>query len=215
MDFLFHDFRNALVILKSKPAWADLETAIHSLTPEMLIEAHERIRDARAAEGKSAPAGGQTAANAVFEALLPESLGWQHQPHLFRTRELEKWKMDFRREGVGVEVSFNHAEAIPWQFTRLNIAGESERVVDDARIEVGVVICATRSFKVWARMDSAVGTFDAFKAWLREMRPILPVPLLLVGLDATGWQPTRTFRGTATGTRSRPDASAAGSLELL
>ena len=39
--------------------------------------------------------------------------------------------MDFLRANVGVEVSFNHAEAIPWQFTRLNIAGESERVVED------------------------------------------------------------------------------------
>jgi hypothetical protein len=110
--------------------------------------------------------------------------------------------MDFLRANVGVEVSFNHAEAIPWQFTRLNIAGESERVVEESRIHVGVVITATDSLKAWARMDSAVGTFDAFKAWLREMKPILPVPLLLVGLDAVGWPPTDVFGGTRTGTRA-------------
>ena len=134
--------------------------------------------------------------------MLREVDGWTHQPRLFRSRELEKWKMDFLRQGVGVEVSFNHAEAIPWQFTRLNVAGEFERVLPNAQIDVGVVICATHSFKRWARMDSSVGTFDTFKAWLREMRPILPVPILLVGLDAQGWPTTDAFRGTNKGTRT-------------
>ena len=110
--------------------------------------------------------------------------------------------MDFLRANVGVEVSFNHAEAIPWQFTRLNIAGESERVVEESRIHVGVVITATDSLKSWSKMDSAVGTFDAFKAWLREMKPILPIPLLLVGLQAAGWPPTDVFGGTRSGTRT-------------
>ncbi len=57
-------------------------------------------------------------------------------------------------------------------------------------------------------MDSSVGTFEQFKAWLREMRPILPVPLLLVGLEARGW-PVGAFRGTDTGSRTRVDLPAA------
>ena len=110
--------------------------------------------------------------------------------------------MDFLKDRVGVEVSFNHAEAIPWQFTRLNVAGESERVIPESRIDVGVVITATRSLKAWARMDSTVGTFDRFESWLREMKPILPIPILLVGLDAEGWEATNVFSGTAQGTRT-------------
>jgi hypothetical protein len=110
--------------------------------------------------------------------------------------------MDFLRAKVGVEVSFNHAEAIPWQFTRLNIAGESERVIEESRIDVGVVITAADSLKAWSRMDSAVGTFDAFRAWLREMRPILPIPILLIGLKASGWPPADAFGGTRVGTRA-------------
>ena len=139
-----------------------------------------------------------------MNALIENDLagrGWQRQPRLFDDPELRRWKMDFLRDRVGIEVSFNHAEAIAWQFTRLNIAGESERVKPGCRIDVGVVITATDSLKSWSRMDSAVGTFDASRAWLREMRPILPIPILLLGLRTDGWEPTDAFPGTATGTR--------------
>ena len=48
----------------------------------------------------------------------------------------------------------------------------------------------------WARMDSAVGTFELAKAWLEMMKPIMPIPVLVVGLSADGWQETDAFRGT-------------------
>lgn len=84
-------------------------------------------QESLAAAGLRVPKGGQTVVKRLFERLLRREDGWVPQPRLFRDRDLEEWKMDFLRERVGVEVSFNHAEAIPWQFTRLNIAGESER----------------------------------------------------------------------------------------
>jgi hypothetical protein len=204
VDYLVYDFRNALVILRSKASFTELEAALHSIEAQDVIDAHQRLADERAQRRSRAPAGGQSALNNVINHKLA-TVGWESQPALFRDRALEKWKMDFRKEGIGVEVSFNHAEAIPWQFTRLNIAGESERVIDANRIEVGVVVCAAPSLKAWARMDSAVGTFYQFKAWLREMRPILPVPLLLLGLESNGW-PDGGFRGTGIGNRTRVDS---------
>jgi hypothetical protein len=104
--------------------------------------------------------------------------------------------MDFIKDRIGVEVSFNHAEAVPWTFTRLNIAGESEKVIPEHRIDVGVAFFATETLKRWARMDSAVGTFELARAWLEMMRPIMPIPVLVVGLSADAWPETNSFRGT-------------------
>jgi len=196
VERVVEDFRHAQRLLRDQGAWTSLDNAITTITRESVIEEQQRLQ----AAGRG-PKGGQSALNRLFERLLPAADGWESQPRLFHDPALSEWKLDFRRDRIGVEVSFNHAEAIPWQFTRLNIAGESERVRPEARIDVGVVITADRSLKQWSNMDSAVGTFDAFRAWLREMKPILPIPILLIGLVAEGWPSTDVFPGTAHGTR--------------
>jgi hypothetical protein len=178
-----------------------------------IIATHNRFQ----ASGRRIPAGGQTALNALFrERLVP--LGWESEPRLFASGDegLRRWKMDFIKDYVGVEVSFNHAEAVPWTFTRLNIAGESDRVVDEHRIDVGVALYATERLKSWARMDGAVGTFELACVWLEMMRPIMPIPILVVGLDAEGWNETQVFRGTVSsrsGLSPRSDGSTDVALE--
>lgn len=196
MERVIEDFRHAERLLQGQPAWGSLDRAIRSITPEAIIAEQLDRRDS----GRRLPKGGQTALNGILDRALAAD-GWERQARLFNEPDLEKWTLDFRRDRIGVEVSFNHAEAIPWQFTRLNIAGESDRVRKESRIDVGVVIVADKSLKAWSRMDAAVGTFDTFRAWLREMKPILPIPLLLIGLQANGWEPTDAFPGTSTGTR--------------
>ena len=192
------DFRHAHEILENRDSWGELTHAVRSIARDDIIRVHSSFGVA----GRRVPAGGQMAINQLFrEHLLP--LGWIPEPRLFPPvlTELRKWKMDFLKARIGVEVSFNHAEAVPWTFTRLNIAGESEKVVDEHRIDVGVAFFATESLKAWAKMDSAVGTFELAASWLEMMKPIMPVPILVVGLSAADWTSTDAFRGTSKGTR--------------
>ncbi|GIS93483.1 MAG: hypothetical protein CM1200mP22_07200 [Dehalococcoidia bacterium] len=49
--------------------------------------------------------------------------------------------------GVGVEVTFNHAEAIAWTLIRLNLAGESTEVLETSRLDVGVAVYPTVELK--------------------------------------------------------------------
>ena len=73
---------------------------------------------------------------------------------------------------------------------------------------------ATERLKKWSRMDNTVGTFESAKLWLQLMKPIMPIPVLVVGLDAAEYtSPGKKFdfRGTARGTRSVPlDEAGAG-----
>ena len=92
--------------------------------------------------------------------------------------------MDFLKDRIGVEVSFNHAEATAWTFTRLNIAGEVDDVDPSSQIDVGVAIFACATLKTWARMDNSVITYEAAHSWLQFMKPVMPIPILIVGLEA-------------------------------
>jgi hypothetical protein len=192
-------FRLAGEILSHRKEWKEFEKVLNDLSAKDVLSIYEEICGA----GKRPPAGGQIPLNEYFRRkLIP--LNWKKEPKLFNdpTGELRGWKMDFLKNKIGVEITFNHAEAIPWIFSRLNIAGESERVQPSSKIEVGIAVFATESMKRWSKMDNAVSTFELASAWLREMKPILPIPLLLVGLEAKGWTETTSFRGTSRGTRS-------------
>jgi hypothetical protein len=201
MDYTSFDFRHAAEILGQRPEWRELHAVVAGITREDILAAHDVVAQVRL----RAPAGGQTAINSVFRSRLPD---WVAEPRLFHGTDerLRGWKMDFFKSRIGVEISFNHAEAIPWTFTRLNIAGESAEVVSEHRIDVGIAVFATAGLKAWARMDAAVGTFELACEWLRLMRPIMPVPILVVGLRADDWEPSEKFRGTRK-VSSLPDQS--------
>jgi hypothetical protein len=192
-------FRLAGEILSHRHEWKEFEKVLRDLNAREVVSIYEEI----CRKGRRPPAGGQIPINEYFRRKLVP-LDWKKEPKLFNdpTGELRGWKMDFLKNKVGVEITFNHAEAIPWIFSRLNIAGESERVQKPSKIEVGIAVFASESMKRWSKMDNAVGTFELASAWLREMKPILPIPLLLVGLDAGGWPQTTAFRGTSRGNRS-------------
>jgi len=198
MPHKIESFRLAGEILSHRKEWKEFEKVLSDLSAKHVLSIYEEI----CSKGKRAPAGGQIPLNEYFRRRLPSD--WKKEPRLFDdpSKKLRAWKMDFVKNKVGVEITFNHAEAIPWIFSRLNIAGESERVQKNSKIEVGIAVFASESMKRWSKMDNAVGTYELASAWLREMKPILPIPLLLIGLDATGWPETTPFRGTSKGNRS-------------
>ena len=217
MDFSTHNFRNASAILSQRPEWEELRGVVQGITRDDIIATQERLMKSR---GQS-PAGAQTAVNLLFEERLPTP-AWAHQCRLFEggdpstEQALARWTMDFVKRGeapedslepdfgLGIEVAFNHAEAIAWTLIRLDLASEVG-VREQARIDVGVAIYASRSFKAWGKMDGAVGTFEQACIWLNLMRPVMPIPIVLIGLnprdsaDAEDWENPTVFRGTRQG----------------
>lgn len=186
------DYRMATAILEHPDFavdWAEVQTCLEGLTPDLIIDVHLDISRRLIGAGKRPPVGAQTAVNAVIRSRLEDEFGWEGQPRLFRSDApgLADWTMDFYKQGVGIEVAFNNASYFPWIFTRLNVAGESELVITEHRVKVGITICAMSDAKSWGSMDPSVGVFEKVSLWLQVMRPILPVPMALIGLSTAGW----------------------------
>lgn len=207
MELELYPHRDALQLLSTLPAWSELHAELHAVSHEDVFRSYaQQIQRYNAHQRKKPPKGAQQATNEVIRARLVEK-GWTKEPRLFnggRESNLRKWKMDFIKDQIGVEIVFNHAEAMAWAFTRMHMAGESQEVVRQSKIRVGVAVFATREYKEWGRMDDAVGTYDMALEWLRVMRAMLPVPLLLVGVKAAGLPETRPFLGTG-GTMKRSE----------
>ena len=211
MQFDKFSFRLAEEILSQRPSWSELEQVIKDIEPEDIVKFHESIVSEKTARYKVGPAKGPAGAQSALNRLFKDRLvtrRWKAEPILFPESEegLGEWKMDFLKDRIGVEITFNHAEAIAWTFTRVTLAGESTEVIDGSRIDTGVIVYASQSLKRWGKMDSAVGTFERARLWLQKMRPVMPIPILLIGLKAESnngvrWAETRTFRGTAAGGR--------------
>ncbi len=102
------------------------------------------------------------------------------------------WTMDFhkrfdgQRNGVAIEVTFNHAEALPWTLIRPTLAYQSEAVLEGSRIDVAGVVIGTDHLKgrgSTLRMDSSVGTYERLRTLLPKMKWVLPAPMVIFGLD--------------------------------
>lgn len=145
----------------------------------------------------------------IREELL--SRNWQREVPVFSSdRGTGKglWTMDFRKEfknypdeRVGIEVMFNHGEAMVWTMSRLDLANEAQNVNEGSRIDVGVVIVASDALKSYTirkvrdgkevqisgsprdyKIDSAVGTYERLRTIIPKVRNFVKVPLLICTL---------------------------------
>lgn len=203
MQFHVRSYRQGFELLTAAGASEDLITSIESITLSN-IEARRTERQAgltsRAETSGQRPrkAGIQDGLNAELDRLLTHpDRAWRPQVALYKADAGSGkgyWTMDFHKVfpkdlGVGVEVTFNHAEALPWTLVRPALAYQSDDVLPDARIEVGAVIIGTDHLKGsrrdpgGLRMDSAVGTYERLLALLPRLKWVIPVPLAIFGLD--------------------------------
>lgn len=112
--------------------------------------------------------------------------GWLHEAPIFQEVgfKSKKWRLDFAKDSISVEVAFNHGEAIAWNLLKPVLASELNHVQKAIQSKVGVVICATGALKVAGAFDSAVGEFEKVCRYLRPLNNILSVPMLIIGLEA-------------------------------
>jgi len=203
MQYHVSSYRQGFELLNSANALEDLVTSLESITLERIEQRRaERQRglNERAGSTGRGPrrAGIQDGLNAELERLLTHpDRAWRSQAPLYRAdvgTGKGYWTMDFHKLfphdfGVGIEVTFNHAEALPWTLVRPALAYQSDDVLAESRIEVGAIIIGTdhlkgkRSDPGGLRMDSAVGTYERLLALLPRLKWVIPVPLAIFGLD--------------------------------
>ena len=127
--------------------------------------------------------------NSLIRSRL-SALGWQAESAIFsdptyaEARDKKRWRLDFAKESISIEVAFNHGEAIAWNLIKPVLASELNHVAKDIQTSAGVIICATNDMKKAGNFDSAVGSYEKFLRYLLPLQNMLPTPILIIGLEA-------------------------------
>ncbi len=122
--------------------------------------------------------------------LLKERLvkkGWSKEAPIFQEEgyiKEKKWRLDFAKDSISIEVGFNHGEAIAWNLLKPVLASEMNHIKKAIQTKIGIVICATAALKVAGAFDGAVGEFEKISRYIIPLDRILTVPMLIIGLKA-------------------------------
>jgi len=189
LRFVTYSHRHAETLFISEEPygtlWAEVTEALTSITDSDLANVYET----RYQNSMSLAA----AINLLIrERLVP--MGWSAESPIFadpkyNSRQETRWRLDFAKCEVSIEVAFNHAEASAWNLLKPVLASELNHVQKAIQTSAGILISATEAMKKAGAFDGAVGTYESFVRYLAPLNNVLTVPVLLVGLE-----PPETFR---------------------
>lgn len=187
MEFQLTSYRHGESILKEgayREFYKDILEAIGSISDEELRIRHEALLETRRPKSISV---------ALNEIIKEKFIGldWRPESPIFQNPEYDgdRWRLDFAKGAVSIEVAFNHGEAIAWNLIKPVLASELNHVKKAIQTEIGVVITATSALKEAGCFDSAVGEYEKFLRYLEPLSAILSVPMVIIGL-----QPPKTFK---------------------
>ena len=198
MDFITYSHRNAETLFLYDPRYINLyqevTIALHSIREQDIIDAYNAITRQ-----------GKKSISQPINRLIKERLtayGWQPESAIFNDpRYSEKrWRLDFAKGDISIEVAFNHGEAISWNLLKPVMASELNHIQKSIQTSAGIIITATEAMSAAGNFDNSIGTFEKFQRYLVPMYNILPAPLLLIGLQA----PTSFYIDPATRTIVQP-----------
>ena len=179
MRFKVHSFRHGEAILtgeKYELVYNELLRIIEGVSEQDLMQMHGSY--------KTAPMSLSKAINEVLRDKLVKA-GWRKESPIFQDDEYEdeRWRLDFAKAPLSIEVAFNHGEAIAWNLLKPVLASELNHVKKAIQTEVGIIITATNALKKSGAFDSAVGEYEKFLRYLKPLNTVLTVPMVIIGLE--------------------------------
>ena len=181
MKYKIHSFRHAEVILANENVYSEVW---HELLDIISSIGDNEIRDYFENATRKAKSLSEAINNILKVKLI--ALGWNEESLIFQDDEYSgnRWRLDFAKHNISLEVAFNHGEAIAWNLIKPVIASELNHVKKEIDTEIGIIICATKDLKTKGGFDGAVGEYEKFLTYLNPLRDLLSVPMVIIGLEA-------------------------------
>jgi hypothetical protein len=124
--------------------------------------------------------------NTILKTELVKKL-WKSEVGIFKNAPYNimnqsRWRLDFAKNNISVEVAFNHKEATAHNILKPVLASELNHVEKEVQTKLGVIIVATKDMKKVGNFDGAIGTFESFKEYFEPYNTIITTPIVLIGI---------------------------------
>ena len=145
--------------------WHEVSSALDGISDDDLIQLYET----KYANSMSISA----AINELIrDRLIPQ--GWSTESPIFadpkyNARSETRWRLDFAKDEVSIEVAFNHGEASAWNLLKPVLASELNHVKKAIQTSAGILICATEAMK-------KAGSVRWCRRHLRKLRQVPGAP---------------------------------------
>lgn len=186
MEFLTHDHRHAQNLFDTDTQYISLyQEVVEVLTG---ISDDALIWHYELSERENKKSLSETINHLIKEGLVAR--GWRPESAIFSdpayaaAPDNKRWRLDFAKDQISIEVAFNHGEAIAWNLIKPVLASELNHVAKDIQTSAGILICATDEMKKAGNFDGAVGSYEKFLRYLLPLQNMLPTPMLIMGLKA-------------------------------
>jgi hypothetical protein len=159
--------------------WREVEEVISGINDEQLIGQFPLSKNKMSLS---------SSINDLIKRGLVER-GWSSESAIFQDPEYDgaeskRWRLDFAKKDVSVEIAFNHGEATAWNLIKPVLASELNHVKKAIQTRIGVIVLATEDLKEKGGFDSAVGTYEKAIRYLKPLNNLLTTPIVLIGLLA-------------------------------
>jgi len=213
MEFDFLSFRWGLEHTHpDEQSWLDIQEVLKSITRKDIVTKQLQnfdnwrngVKNPSTGKVVQPAVGGQSVLNSVIADKFAKKSGWDDQIYVLnqsnKVSEKDRvpyWTMDFRKNKIGLEISFNNAGVFAQNLLRLSVMSESKFLDPSEMIKLGVLVVPKKSLKKWGKMDSTVITFDQVETILPHITFSIPTPIVIIGLEEKSensvWEPTKLF----------------------
>ena len=193
MKYRVHNHRNSDVIV-SQPhlanEYSELLGVIESITEEEIISNYQERKSKEVKKGLNTTGKNTTKSlSRSINDLIRDGLlncNWNSETAIFYDKKYttKKWRLDFTKNKICVEVAFNHREAIPHNILKPVLSTEQNQLKKEFEAELGVVITATKALKKNGNFDNPVGTYEDFIEYFTPYSFFIRNPLIIIGLEA-------------------------------
>lgn len=184
LQYFYH--RNANLLIKYDKDFStdfvELTNTLKNISENELIETFKKEKLT-----KPSVKGLSTTINKIIKDKLIEKQ-WNTEVGIFKTKPYSdknktRWRLDFVKNNISVEVAFNHQEATAHNILKPVLASELNHVQKEIQTRLGVIIVSTKEMKNKGNFDSAIGTFESFKDYFKPYNNIITTPIVLVGIN--------------------------------